>query len=119
MKLRVRTAGLVKETQSGILYLLEFKLEDRKLVKIGVTTRDKVEHRVCEVLTEIWKRYRIFPECYVKRHRKVENVYEKEAALHRHFADHQYCTKFKFGGCTEFFSVDLDEVVLVYDDITG
>jgi hypothetical protein len=59
---------------SGILYVLIIRLEDKELIKIGVTQRDKVEDRVAEILISIWKRYRIFPECYPKRFRKVSYV---------------------------------------------
>jgi hypothetical protein len=98
----------------GILYVLEIQLEDKALVKIGITSK-KIEDRVCGLLTSIWKKYRIFPQCYVKRFKKVDGYTSKEAELHKYFADRRYTTKHVFGGCTEFFDIPLDEVVEAYD----
>lgn len=106
------------EGQEGILYLLVIQLEEKTLIKIGMTSR-RVEERVCEVLTAIWKRYRVFPECKVKRYRTVKDVFKKEAYLHSLFTSNRYTTKYSFGGSTEFFDCALDEVVAAYDDITG
>ncbi len=63
MKLRMNTS---KVRDAGILYVLVIELEDKELVKVGVTCRDKVEDRVAEILVSIWKRYRIFPRCKPK-----------------------------------------------------
>jgi hypothetical protein len=102
---------------SGILYVLVIKLEDKELVKIGVTQRDKVEDRVAEILISIWKRYRVFPECYPKRFRKVDNVYDRESIMHKKFSEYKYSTKHKFSGSTEMFDVDILEVVEAYEQL--
>ena len=104
---------------SGILYLLSFTLEDVPLVKIGMTCRPQVEERVCEILTSIWKRYRVFPECYVKRFRKVEEVAFKETLLLKQFAEFAYKPAEIFTGCTELVTTPLVEVVLAYDALTA
>ena len=39
----------------GIVYILLIKLEDKDLVKIGVTGRAKVEDRVIEILLGIYR----------------------------------------------------------------
>jgi hypothetical protein len=101
----------------GIVYLLEIELEDRLLVKIGVTARKKVEDRVVEILTGIWKKYRIFPRCYVKRYRKTSEIFNKETILHRYFKDYQYETKHIFGGSTEMFDISLDSAVEAYEKV--
>lgn len=103
----------------GILYILYIDLEDKELVKVGVTTRDKVEDRVCEILTSIWKRYRIFPKCYVKRFSKVEDVFGKEADMHKKLDEFRYECKHKFSGSTEMFLVDKDLVIEVYNEVVN
>lgn len=100
----------------GILYVVLFTLENKDLVKIGVTTRN-IEDRVSEILLSIFKTYREFPYCRPKRFRKTQNTYLKESQLHKHFADRQYIPSKKFSGCTEFFDVPLDEVVSVYEEL--
>lgn len=101
----------------GIVYILAIDLEDKTLVKIGVTSRKKIDDRVLEILLGIWKKYRVFPKCYPKRFKKTTNIFEKETALHKYFEKYKYETEHKFGGCTEFFHVDLDIVVEVYDKL--
>lgn len=109
----------IKEDSKGILYLLEIELEGKKLVKIGFTKRAKVEDRVVEILTSIWKRYREFPKTYVKRFSTFEDVYEREQELHSMFAEYKYETQYKFSGCQEMFDIELDKVVEVYDALEG
>jgi hypothetical protein len=104
------------EEDSGILYLVHFKLDDKDLVKIGVTSRN-IEDRVSEILVSIFKKYREFPYCRPKRFRKTGNVYEKEALLHEHFKEYNYKTNKKFSGSTEFFDIPLEEVVEVYEKL--
>lgn len=116
MRLRISTKDF-KEESEGIVYILQIRLEERELVKIGVTTRDRVEDRVCEVLTAIWKRYRVFPECTVKRYRRTVDIYGKESYLHRAFKEFKYSTLHKFGGSTEMFLLDIEDVVSVYDEL--
>ena len=118
MKLVLGPAGKRIDT-SGILYLLSFTVDDVKVVKIGVTCRPKVEERVCEILTSIWKRYRIFPELYVKRYKKVPDVYQKEAALLKQFSSASYTPKMVFTGSTELVTATLEEVTEAYDKLTA
>lgn len=106
-----------KATDRGILYVLLIDLEDKTLVKVGVTTRSKVEERVVEVLTSIWKSYRRFPSCYIKRFRTVPDVYSKEAALHKFLEEYRYETEHKFSGYTEMFDIPPDMVVNSYESM--
>lgn len=103
--------------QDGILYILRIRLEDKNLVKVGVTCRDKVEDRVCEILTSVWKKYRIFPETYVKRFKVVTDVYSKESKMHKLLEEYSYKTEHRFSGSTEMFDVHLDVVVDCYDKV--
>lgn len=101
---------------SGIVYLLEFTLEDKKLIKIGMTTR-RIEDRVCEILVSIWKRYRVFPSCYVKRYSAFNNPADIEKRLHRELDRFRYKTRYTFSGHTEFFEVDIVSAVSLYDEV--
>jgi len=103
--------------KTGILYLLHIKLEDKDLVKVGVTCRDKIEDRVEEILRAIFVKYRYYPFCYPKRFRKIESVYDKEAQLHKLLEEYKYETNCKFSGCTEFFDIPLDEAVAKYEEL--
>lgn len=116
MKLTVTKAKTDIEDDAGLLYLVHFKMEDLDLVKIGVTTRN-IEDRVSEILVSIFKKYREFPYCRPKRFRHTDDVYEKEAILHRYFSDRNHKFKKRFSGSTEFFNVPLDEVVIVYENL--
>ena len=114
---------LAKVTKSkpddiNILYVVLFELEGKSLVKIGVTSRN-IEDRVSEILTSIFKKYRVFPYCRPKRFRKTDMAYEKEAQLHEHFKEFSYSPEKKFSGSTEFFDVPLSTVVEAYEELLG
>jgi hypothetical protein len=100
----------------GILYLVCFTMEDKVLVKIGVTTR-KIEDRVSEILVSIFKKYREFPYCRPKRFKKTTEIFEKEAILHEYFKKYRYTTEHKFSGSTEFFNVPIEKVVNAYENL--
>lgn len=118
MKLTLGAAGKRMDT-SGILYVLAFTIDDVSVVKIGVTCRPRVEERVCEILTSIWKRYRVFPELYVKRFKKVPDVYLKEKQLLTQFAELAYTPQHIFTGSTELVTATLEEVTEAYDNLTA
>lgn len=111
MKLTISTKSIDK----GIVYVLVIYIEDQTLVKIGITS-GKVEDRVAAILKSMWTRYREFPRCVVKRFRSVTCPEQEEKALHDHFKEYRYTTQFKFSGSTEFFLVDVEDVVKVYDE---
>jgi hypothetical protein len=117
MKLTVSTSNIITATR-GIVYVLEIDLEGKKLVKVGLTQRPRVEDRVCEILVSIWKRYRVFPQCTVKRYRSFDNPAAIEKRLHKELKEFRYETKFSFSGSTEFFDVPLNDVVSLYEDVT-
>lgn len=100
----------------GILYILLIKLEGKELVKIGITSRS-IQERVCEILTSIWVKYRVFPECYPKRFKEVPRYEEMEKDLHGYFSEYRYKTQHRFSGSTEIFDVELDKVVEKYEDM--
>jgi len=101
---------------SGIVYVLELELEDKKLIKIGITTR-KIEDRVTEILTDIWKKYGVFPRCYVARYSKINDYFGMELYLHKHYKEFQYECEHKWGGSSEVFLLDTEDVKNKYDEI--
>jgi hypothetical protein len=101
----------------GILYVLLIHLDDRDLVKIGISSRLKIEERVAEIAISIFKKYRYFPYIYPKRFTKVPTPLDKEADLHRYFREYAYVSKHAFGGYTELFDLPLDVVVDTYDKL--
>lgn len=113
MKLSISTKGL--NEAKGIVYVLLIKLEDKELIKIGVTA-GKVEDRVVSILKSIWSRYRVFPECVVKRYRTTDSMFKTEKELHKLFADNRYTTQHVFSGSTEIFDMDLESVLKAYDE---
>lgn len=100
----------------GILYLLEIDLDERSIIKIGITNR-KIESRVCDILTSIFKSYRYFPKIYPKRFSKVEDNFGKEQMLLSYLSEYKYKSEMPFGGCTELVEMDLDLAVQVYEKV--
>lgn len=111
------TTKETKTSTKGILYLLVISIDEKDVIKIGVTNRDKIEDRVCEILVSIFKSYRFFPMLYPKRFSKVDNNYEKEQKLLSYLSEYKYESKAKFGGSTELVDMDLDIVVDLYDKL--
>lgn len=101
----------------GIVYVLEVTLDTGTVVKIGMTNRSKVEDRVVEILTEMYKRYRYFPRCYVARFTTVDNPLDMEQKLHEYFNEYSIELEHSFGGSTEFFQVDIELVKEKYDEM--
>lgn len=95
---------------------MEFHLEGKTLIKIGVTSRS-IEERVSEILVSIFKKYREFPYARPKRFRQVDDMFVKEHYLHKLFEDNRYECEHSFSGSTEFFDVPLDSVVQAYEDL--
>lgn len=102
----------------GILYILVMDIDGEVVYKVGVTQRDKIEDRVCEILASFFKSYRYF--CWVrpKRFKKTDDVYEKEAKMHKYLSEYQYTSEKKFSGNSEIFhGINLDILVDLYEDI--
>lgn len=112
MKLTVSKKD-VSDTK-GMLYVLVIHLEDKELVKVGITQRAKIEDRVSEVLVSIFKKYRVFPFCSPRKFTTVEDVFKKEAEMHKYLDAYRYKTEHAFSGHSEFFHVDLDLVLDAY-----
>lgn len=117
MKFTISTSDIITAVR-GIVYVLEIEVDGKTVVKVGHTMRPKVEDRVCEILTSMWKRYRVFPKCYVKRYKAFDTPAAVEKRLHKQLKDYRYTPKYAFSGSTEFFDLPLSEVVSLYDKVT-
>lgn len=101
-------------TTKGILYLLVLEIEDTVVYKVGMTTRD-IEDRVAEILKDYFKKYRYFPKCTPKRFTKTEDVFGKEAMMHRILKEYKFKAVKKFDGSNELFSgIELDVLLELY-----
>ena len=107
-----RNEKKVSKEGDGIVYLLYMKVDGKDVVKIGVTSRLKIEERVVEILTSHFKKYRNFPYCRPKRFGRTSSIYDKEAQLHYHFKSCKYSPETKFDGSTEFFIVEDEKYLL-------
>ena len=116
MKLTISKESLVKDSSKGILYLLELHLEDKVLVKVGITHR-KIEDRVLEILLAIHTKYRYYPHCKQLRFRTVEDPLAKEQLLHKYLDEYSYTTEHKWAGSTEVFLVDVTVAKEAYDKL--
>lgn len=105
------------KNEYGILYLLEFVINGRVVVKVGVTQRSSIEERTAQILVSFFKVYRFFPYVRPKRYKRCEDPYGLEAKIKSHFKDHK--TKFKksFNGSSECFDISLDDAVSLYDSL--
>lgn len=105
----------ISKDSSGILYILILEIEGETVYKIGVTKR-KIEDRVCEILTDHYRKFRYFCKCTPKRFRKVDDVYNKETLMHRFFKDYRFTSSKVFDGSTElFYNIELDVLLEMYD----
>lgn len=115
MKLKVTKA---ENSGSGILYILVMDIDGEVVYKVGVTQRDKIEDRVCEILASFFKSYRYFCWLRPKRFKKTEDVYEKEAKMHKYLKEYRYIPEKRFSGNTELFTgIALDTLVDLYEKI--
>ena len=101
----------------GILYILELDVDGKRVVKVGLTRRDNICERVCEITTSYFQQYRYFPYVRPKRFRHVANVYAKEQYILKYFRDKKYKSEKKFSGCEELLDVDVEQVVQVYEQL--
>lgn len=118
MKTLLKVSKANVDEYEGIVYVLAIRLEDgTEVIKVGVTKRD-IQDRVCEILTSYWTQYRIYPQCKPKRYRRTNNIYEKEAAIHKELAEYRWVPEKPFSGSTEFFTgVELAKVVEIYERV--
>jgi len=110
-----RKRGDGNRSGPGIVYAILVELEDKQLVKIGVTHR-RIQDRVAEILTSIFMKYRVFPRCKPLRFKTTEDPYQVEKDFHEYYSEFNYTPEKSFSGSTEFFDVPFEDVVKVYDE---
>ena len=103
----------------GMVYVFKMILdEDVVVYKVGITSRDRIEERLGEVLMSFFTQYRYVPRTTVKRFRKVDNPKGIEGKLHKLLEEYRYCSEKVFSGCTEFFhGIEEDELLRMYDEV--
>jgi len=107
-----------KKSGKGMVYVIKMELDSNEIVyKIGVSNRWSITERLAEVLVGFFNVYRYVPRTEVRRYKRVDSYYQVESYLHRKFKDSKYEFDKVFGGSSEFFMVDEDELLEVYDEV--
>jgi len=108
----------IKRRAKGIVYLIKCVLDNGDTVfKIGITTRRSINDRLMENVLAHFIAYRYIPRTTVKKFSKTEYYTEVEAYLHRVFKDRQYKFNKPFTGHSEYFLVNEDELIEMYDRV--
>jgi len=103
----------------GYVYVMEFKFitkngGSRVLYKVGVTKNKPID-RMLDICRSFFQSRRYVPESRLVRFRKVASYYEMETKLHRLLDGYRFKVKDSFSGSTEFFDIDKDKLLEVYD----
>ena len=103
----------------GYVYVMEYKFQtkasSKTLYKVGITKNQPID-RMLEISRSFFQKRRYIPESKLIRFRKVPDYYKLEQELHKLLIDSKYGFKLKFSGSTEFFDIDIDQLLLVYDE---
>lgn len=100
----------------GTVYVFKMVLDCGNVVyKVGITSRDRVEDRLGEVVLSFFSKYRYIPRTTVKRYRKSVSYEQLEREIHKELSIHAFEFDKTFGGCTEFFCADEDVILDIYD----
>ena len=115
------TAMVMKEegAKVGYVYVMEFKFQAKSgvkvLYKVGVTKNKPID-RMLQIAREFFMQRRYVPECRLVRFREVPEYDRLEKELHSLYEEYSYdFGKLRFGGCTEFFDIDVDVLLDGYD----
>ena len=110
---------LVKEEplDRGIVYLLVMELDERQVIKIGMTKRKRVDDRLSEILLAMWHKYRYIPRTIVARYSTVDRPLDMEQELLLHFSEYSVDMEHSFGGSKEFIQHDISLVKEKYDEL--
>lgn len=102
----------------GTVYVFKMILDCGTTVyKVGITSRDRVEDRLGEVVMSFFSKYRYIPRTTIKRFRKNVSYESIERTLHKEFDYCCYEFDKKFGGSTEFFCLEEDVLLERYDEL--
>ena len=107
----------VDKSDKGKVYIMKIKFreEEEHVYKIGVTINNPVD-RLMTILRSFCMTSRYVPDASVKRFKTTERIYKKEAMLHKYFKEQQYTHEKKFDGSSEFFKVEEELLLQVYQD---
>ena len=105
------------KSKDGIVYVLDIEVDNKRVVKIGLTSRSKIQDRVCEILTSHFTVYRFFCHCKPAKFTKTTDILVKEQMLLNYFSNYKFKPKKKFGGSTELVDVDLEVVIEHYNRV--
>jgi hypothetical protein len=94
-------------------------VDEKIVVKIGKASGISAKERMLQIVGSYFDVYRVTPVVRIKRDRVVEDVFAKEAELHKYFRDKQYTPNKSFSGSTELFDVELDVAVDKYEEVIG
>lgn len=106
------------EDARSTLYLLEIGIDDKVILKIGITSKN-VKERMIGIASSAFSKYRYMPYIKPKRYRKVDNTRVKEQKILNYCKEYAYTAEHLFGGCTELLDMDLDLLVKVYEDVVA
>ena len=99
------------------VYLYRFLLNDDEIVyKIGVSKHDNMVDRLIEIVRGFYNVYRYIPMCDVRYYRKCVDAYTAEKEIHKRLDKMRYKFDEKFGGSTEFFCGEYEEIEAVFLD---
>lgn len=104
------------------LYLMDIEMPSGiKLCKIGVASGASSKERMLQINGSIFDKFRCTAKISIKRDREVlaEDVFKMESTLHKFFASCQYETKHKFDGCTETFTIPLEDGVMAFEAVVA
>ncbi len=105
--------------EEGYTYLMEFKFKTssgnvKTLYKVGITQNKPID-RMLEILRSFWTQRQYIPEARLVRYRKSSSFREKEKAIHTELDEYRYKFNIKFSGYTEFFEVEKEAAIFVYE----
>lgn len=106
--------------EEAYIYVMEFvfrtKTGYKTLYKVGIT-RNKPIDRMLEIVRSFFMGRRYVPECRLVRHRKLPHFLKKEKEVHTELIEFNYKFNSSFSGSTEFFDIDIDKLLFVYESV--
>ena len=115
-------AALAKKhdgVELGYVYVMEYNFRQgskiKTLYKVGVTQNQPID-RMLQISRSFFQSRRYVPESRLIRFRKVPDYYTLEKQLHKILKSHNYLFKTSFDGSTEFFDIELDKLLVEYED---
>jgi len=120
MNLLNQMAQSYEGAEERSVYIMKVKFRKGKsykvLYKIGIAK--DAPKRASQILLSFFQKRRYFPELQILRFRKIANYFEIETKLHQIYAEYRYdFKKLQFDGSNEFFDVNENKLLELYDEI--